>query len=161
MNLWSKTLSALASGLLAVVLILALQGFAHAQDANDEDVSQLPDTTVPNVSGCWQGNAFNDSQGNTSILFVFQQTKNKISKKHSTIDLQPATHVHGNISGTVKAAQFNFHGKVAKGCNIKGTAFIQNDGSLTGNYRYTGACFEHQFTGGDFSKVILLGPTCP
>jgi len=161
MNLWSKTLSALASGLLAVVLILALQGFAHAQDANDEDVSQLPDTTVPNVSGCWQGNAFNDSQGNTSILFVFLQTKNKIGKKHSTIDLQPATHVHGHISGTVKATQFSFHGKVGSGCNIKGTAFIQNDGSLTGNYHYAGICFEHQFTGGSFSKVILLGPTCP
>ena len=161
MNLWSKTLSALASGLLAVVLILALQGFAHAQDTNDEDVSQLPDTTVPNVSGCWQGNAFNDSQGNTSILFVFQQTKNKIGKKHSTIDLQPATHVHGHISGTVKATQFSFHGKVGSGCNIKGTAFIQNDGSLTGNYHYAGICFEHQFTGGSFSKVILLGPTCP
>ena len=161
MNLWSKTLSALASGLLAVVLILAPQGFAHAQDANDEDVSQLPDTTVPNVSGCWQGNAFNDSQGNTSILFVFQQTKNKIGKKHSTIDLQPATHVHGHISGTVKATQFSFHGKVGSGCNIKGTAFIQNDGSLTGNYHYAGICFEHQFTGGSFSKVILLGPTCP
>jgi len=158
---FSKTFSTIGSSLLAVILILALHGFARAQDANDEDVSQLPDVMVPNVSGCWQGNAFNDSQGNTSILFVFQQTKNKISKKHSTIDLQPATHVHGNISGTVKAAQFNFHGKVAKGCNIKGTAFIQNDGSLTGNYRYTGACFEHQFTGGDFSKVILLGPTCP
>ena len=161
MDYFPRTISVLASGLLATVLILAPAGLALAQDANDDDSSQQPDTTVPNISGCWQGNAFNDSQGNTSILFVFQQTKNKISKKHSTIDLQPATHVHGNISGTVKAAQFNFHGKVAKGCNIKGTAFIQNDGSLTGNYRYTGACFEHQFTGGDFSKVILLGPTCP
>lgn len=161
MNLLSKTLSLLASGLLAVVLFLALQGFAQAQDANDDEVSQLPDTTVPNVSGCWQGNAFNDSQGNTSILFVFQQTKNKIGKKHSTIDLQPATHVHGHISGTVKATQFNFHGKVGNGCNIKGTAFIQNDGSLTGNYHYAGKCFENGFTGGSFSKVILLGPTCP
>ena len=161
MNHLSKTLSLLASGLLAVVLILALHGFARAQDANDEDISQLPDVTVPNVSGCWQGNAFNDSQGNTSILFVFQQTKNKIGKKHSSIDLQPASHVHGHISGTVKATQFNFHGKVGSGCNIKGTAFIQSDGSLSGNYHYAGKCFENGFTGGDFSKVILLGPTCP
>jgi hypothetical protein len=160
MNHFSKTLSLLASGLAAVVLILALQGFAHAQDANDEDVSQVPDVTVPNVSGCWQGNAFNDSQGNTSILFVFQQTKNKI-KKNSSIDLQPASHVHGNISGTVKPTQFSFHGKVASGCNIKGTGFIQKDGTLSGNYHYAGKCFENGFTGGDFSKVTLLGPTCP
>jgi hypothetical protein len=160
MNHLSKTLSLLASGLLGTVLILALQGFAHAQDANDEDVSQVPDVTVPNVSGCWQGNAFNDSQGNTSILFVFQQTKNEI-KKNSSIDLQPASHVHGNISGTVKPTQFSFHGKVGSGCNIKGTAFIQNDGTLSGNYHYAGKCFENGFTGGDFSKVTLLGPTCP
>ena len=161
MKCFSKTLSILGSGLLAGIFVLAPYGFALAQDANDEDLSQQPDVTVPNVSGCWQGNAFNDSQGNTSILFVFQQTKNKIGKKHSTIDLQPATHVHGHISGTVKATQFSFHGKVGSGCNIKGTAFIQNDGSLTGSYHYAGICFEHQFTGGSFSKVILLGPTCP
>jgi len=160
MNHFSKTLSLLASGLLGTVLILTPSGFALAQDANDEDVSQVPDVTVPNVSGCWQGNAFNDSQGNTSILFVFQQTKNKI-KKNSSIDLQPASHVHGNISGTVKPTQFSFHGKVGSGCNIKGTAFIQNDGTLSGNYHYAGKCFENGFTGGDFSKVTLVGPTCP
>ena len=161
MNYFSKTLSVLASGLLAVVLILALHGFAHAQDANDEAVAQQPDTTVPNVSGCWQGTAFNDSQGNTSILFVFQQKKNKISKKHSSIDIQPASRVRGNLSGTVKPTQFSFLGKVGSGCNIKGTAFIQGDGSLSGNYHYAGKCFEKGFTGGDFSKVKLLGPTCP
>ena len=161
MKCFSKTLSILGSGLLAGIFVLALYGFALPQDANDEDLSQQPDVTVPNVSGCWQGNAFNDSQGNTSILFVFQQTKNKITKKHSSIDLQPASHVHGNISGTVKATQFNFHGKVGSGCNIKGTAFIQTDGTLSGNYHYAGKCFENGFTGGDFSKVTLLGPTCP
>ena len=161
MNYFSRTLSVLASGLSAVVLILALYGFAHAQDAGNEDVSQLPDVTVPNVSGCWQGDAFNDSQGNTSILFVFQQTKNKINKKHSSIDLQSASHVHGNISGTVKPTQFSFSGKVGSGCNIKGTAFIQKDGTLTGNYHYAGKCFENGFTGGEFSKVKLLGPSCP
>ncbi len=161
MNYFSNTFSVIISSLLAIILVLALHGIARAQDGSDEDVSQQPDVTVPNVSGCWQGNAFNDSQSNTSILFVFQQTKNKISKKHSTIDLQPASHVHGHISGTVKPTQFNFHGKVASGCNIKGTAFINGDGSLSGNYHYAGKCFENGFTGGDFSKVILLGPTCP
>jgi hypothetical protein len=153
-----------ASALLATVLTLAPTGFALAQDANDDDISQQPDTTVPNISGCWQGNAFNDSQGNTSILFVFKQSKNKINKKQSTFDLQSAVHVHGNIAGTVKATQFKFHGKVdvgGGGCNIKGTGFFQNDGTLTGNYRYSGQCFEHQFTSGSFSKVVLLGPTCP
>jgi len=164
MDYFPRTFSVLASGLLATVLILAPAGFARAQDANDDDSSQQPDTTVPNISGCWQGNAFNDSQGNTSILFVFAQAKNKINKKHSTFDLQSAVHVHGNIAGTVKPTQFKFHGKVdvgGGGCNIKGTGFFQNDGTLTGNYRYSGKCFENGFTSGDFSKVILLGPTCP
>ena len=164
MNYFSKALLALGSGLLAAVLTLAPAGFALAQDATDADVSQQPDTTVPNISGCWQGNAFNDSQGNTSILFVFKQSKNKINKKQSTFDLQSAVHVHGNIAGTVKATQFKFHGKVDVGgdqCNIKGTGFFQNDGTLTGSYRYSGQCFEHQFTSGSFSKVMLLGPTCP
>ena len=164
MDYFPRTLSVLASGLLATVLILAPAGLALAQDANDDDSSQQPDTTVPNISGCWQGNAFNDSQGNTSILFVFKQSKNKIKKKQSTFDLQSAVHVHGNIAGTVKATQFKFHGKVDVGgdqCNIKGTGFFQNDGTLTGSYRYSGQCFEHQFTSGSFSKVMLLGPTCP
>ena len=164
MNYLSRAFSVIASALLVTLLILAPTGFALAQDATDEDVSQQPDTTVPNISGCWQGNAFNDSQGNTSILFVFKQSKNKINKKQSTFDLQSAVHVHGNIAGTVKATQFKFHGKVDVGgdqCNIKGTGFFQNDGTLTGSYRYSGQCFEHQFTSGSFSKVMLLGPTCP
>src|SRR5579863_10002369 len=141
MNRFSKTFSTLAAGLLAVVLILALHGIALAQDANDEDVSQQPDTSVPNISGCWRGDAFNDSQGNTSILFVFAQTKNKISKKHSILDLESAVPVHGPIVGKVSATQFTFHGHMANGCNIKGMGFFQNDGSLTGNYHYVGKCF--------------------
>ena len=164
MNYFSRAFCPLASALLVTLLILAPAGFALAQDATDDDTSQQPDTTVPNISGCWQGNAFNDSQGNTSILFVFKQIKNKINKKQSTFDLQSAVHVHGNIAGTVKATQFKFHGKVDVGgdqCNIKGTGFFQSDGSLTGGYRYSGQCFEHQFTSGSFSKVMLLGPTCP
>ena len=164
MNYLSRAFSVIASALLVTLLILAPTGFALAQDANDDDISQQPDTTVPNISGCWQGNAFNDSQGNTSILFVFKQSKNKINKKQSTFDLQSAVHVHGNIAGTVKATQFKFHGKVDVGggqCNVKGTGFFQNDGTLTGSYRYSGQCFEHQFTSGSFSKVMLLGPTCP
>ena len=164
MNYLSRAFSVIASALLVTLLILAPTGFALAQDATDEDMSQQPDTTVPNISGCWQGNAFNDSQGNTSILFVFKQSKNKINKKQSTFDLQSAVHVHGNIAGTVKATQFKFHGKVDVGggqCNVKGTGFFQNDGTLTGSYRYSGQCFEHQFTSGSFSKVMLLGPTCP
>ena len=160
MDYFSRTLSVLASVLLATVVILAPARFALAQDAND-DTSQQPDVTVPNISGCWQGDAFNDSQGNTSILFVFAQKKNKISKKHSILDLEGAVSVHGPIIGKVTATQFTFHGHMANGCNIKGQGFFQNDGSLTGNYHYVGKCFEMQFTGGDFSKVILLGPTCP
>jgi len=161
MEIYFKTSSLLASVLLATVLVLASAGFARSQDADDADVSQQPEMSVPNLSGCWQGNAFNDSQGNTLILFVFGQKKNKISKKQSSVDLQSATHVHGAIAGTVKPTQFTFHGKVFTGCNIKGTGFFQSDGSLSGSYRYFGVCFEHQFTGGDFSKVVLLGPTCP
>jgi hypothetical protein len=165
MNKFSRTQSFLASGLLAAILISAPASFALAQDANAENASAQPATTVPNISGCWQGNAFNDSQGNTSILFVFAQKKNKISKKHSTFDLESAVHVHGPIAGKVKSDRFTFHGHVtgtgSNVCNIKGTGFFQMDGSLTGNYRYSGQCFEHQFTSGDFSKVIFLGPTCP
>ena len=160
MEMYVKTSSLVASVLLATVMVLAPAGFARGQDANDEDPAR-PEMSVPNLSGCWQGNAFNDSQGNTMILFVFGQTKNKISKKSSSVDLQSATHVHGAIAGTVKPTEFTFHGKVFTGCNIKGMGFIQNDGSLSGNYRYFGVCFEHQFTGGEFSKVVLLGPTCP
>lgn len=142
-------------------MILAPTVFARAQDANDEDVAQQPEVAVPDVSGCWGGQAFNDSQGNDSIELFFAQKKNKINKKHSTLDLESAVPVQGKISGTVKPTQINFHGKVGKGCNIKGTAFIQNDGSLSGNYRYSGKCFENQFTGGDFSKVTLGGLPCP
>lgn len=161
MDSLSRALSLLAPGLLATVLVLAPAGLTLAQDANDEDASQEAEAAVPNISGCWQGDAFNDSQGNTGILFVFAQTKNKISKKHSTLDLESAVPVHGPIAGTVKPTQLTFHGRVASGCNIKGTGFFQNDGSISGNYHYFGKCFEHGFTGGDFSKVVLLGPTCP
>ena len=160
MDYFSKTLSVLASLLLATVLILAPAGFALAQDANDEDASVEPKVLVPDLSGCWQGNAFNDSQGNTSILFFFQQKGKKINKKHSILDLESATSVTGPIIGKVKSTQFTFHGHMANGCNIKGTGFFQEDDSLTGNYHYVGQCFEHQFTGGDFSKVVFVGASC-
>jgi hypothetical protein len=160
----SKAFALLALGSLAILLILAPAGFAFAQGANDEVVSEQP-PTIPNISGCWQGNAFNDSQGNTSILFFFAQKKGSLQKKHSTIDLEGTVSVHGPISGTVKATKFKFKSPVAgtgfNPCTIKGTGFFQMDGSLSGNYSYVGNCFEHQFTGGDFSKVEFLGATCP
>jgi hypothetical protein len=163
---FSRALLLLASVWLATVLILAPAGFALAQDANDEganseDLTQPQKVLVPNIAGCWQGNAFNDSQGNTSILFFFGQVKNKIKKKKSSLDLESAVPVTGNISGTIKLTQFSFHGKVGTGCNIFGTGFFQSDNSLTGNYHYSGVCIEHQFAGGEFSKVIFLGATCP
>jgi hypothetical protein len=166
MNYFSRSFSVLVSALLVTLLISAPVGFALAQDATDADTSQQPDTTVPNISGCWQGNAFNDSQGNTSILFFFAQNQNKLRKANSTIDLESAVSVHGPIAGRVKTDHFTFHGHVAaagraNGCNIKGKGFFQNDGSLSGNYRYVGTCFEHQFTGGEFSEVVFLGATCP
>ena len=157
----TRTLSVLSLSLLATILILAPYGIARAQDSNDADVSQQPDTTVPNIAGCWQGNAFNDSQNETSILFFFQQTGKKISKKHSTIDLEPAVSIHGPILGKVSSSKFTFHGHMTNGCNISGMGFFQTDGSLTGNYHYVGQCFENGFTGGDFSKVVLLGASCP
>lgn len=159
----SKALALFASVLLAIVL-LGQPGLAVAQDANDEDVSAPP--KVPNISGCWQGNAFNDSQGNTSILFFFKQTGgNVINKKHSTVNVEGNVSIHGPISGIVKATKFRFSGPVAgtgfNPCTIKGKGFFQMDGSISGNYHYAGNCFENQFTGGDFSKVEFLGATCP
>ena len=161
MNYLSRAFSVLAFGLLATVLILAPTGFALAQDASDEDASQPSKVLAPDISGCWQGNAFNDSQGNTSITFFFQQTKNKINKKHSTLDLESAVSVHGPIIGKVTATQFKFHGHMANGCNIKGHGTFQTPTSLEGGYTYVGQCFEHQFTGGSFSSVMRLGATCP
>ena len=144
--------------------MMAPAGFALAQDADGEDVPEQADAAVQNISGCWQGNAFNDSQGETSILFFFAQTRNKIGKKHSTFDLEGSVSLHGPISGKVKATKFTFKGPVAgtgfNPCTIKGTGFFQTDGSLDGNYRYAGNCAEHQFSGGEFSKVVFLGATC-
>lgn len=165
-DIFSRSLFLFAAGILATVLIWAHPGFALAQDAADEDVSAQPNAVVPNIAGCWQGTAFNDSQGNTSILFFFAQKKNKISKKHSTIDLENNVPVHGPIIGTVTPTGFKFHGHVAatgitKGCNIKGTGTFQTQTSLEGSYQYVGFCFEHQFTSGEFSNVNFLGATCP
>jgi hypothetical protein len=161
MGNFPRALSLLASGLLATVLILAHPGFALAQDANDADVSEQPEVTVPNISGCWQGNAFSNAQGNSGILFVFVQKKNKINKKGSTVGLQGGTTVQGKIAGSVKSTQFTFRGRVANGCNITGIGFLQSDGTYDGNYHYTGKCSEHGFTTGDFSEVTFLGATCP
>lgn len=162
---FSIRLSLIAAGLFAIALTLAPAGLALAQDANDADATEQTAAMVPNLSGCWQGNAFNDSQGNTLITFFFGQKKNRLSKKQSTFDLGGSVSVHGPISGKVKATQFKFHGKVTgtgfDPCIIKGTGFFQSDNSLTGNYNYAGKCFENQFTGGDFSEVIFLGATCP
>src|SRR5260221_8388741 len=161
MNYFLRTFSLVASALLATVLILAPTGFALAQDATDEDAVPASKVIVPDISGCWQGNAFNDSQGNTSILFFFKQSGNKITMPNSTLDLESAVSVHGPIKGKVKLTTFKFHGHMANGCNIKGHGSFQSDNSLTGGYSYVGACFENQFTGGSFSKVVFLGATCP
>ncbi len=162
---FSVRLSLVAAGLFAIALTLAPAGFAIAQDANDADATEQTEAKVPNISGCWQGNAFNDSQGNTLITFFFGQKKNKLSKKQSTFDLGGSVSVHGPISGAVKATKFKFKGPVAgtgfDPRTIKGIGFFQSDNSLSGNYQYAGKCFENQFTGGDFSKVIFLGATCP
>ena len=162
----SRSWSLVAAGLFAAVLMTAAAGIAFAQDANDQDVPEQSTAQVQNISGCWQGNAFNDSQGNTLITFFFAQQRNKLAKKHSTLDLESAVSVHGPIAGKVKTDHFTFHGHVAaagaaNGCNIKGKGFFQTDGSLSGSYSYVGTCFEHQFTGGEFSQVTFLGATCP
>jgi len=162
MDYFTRTLSVLAPSLLATVLILAPAGFAHGQDTNDEDVSQQPDTSVPNIAGCWQGNAFNDSQGETGILFFFQQTGKKLSKKHSTIDLEPAVSTHGPIMGKVLRTKFRFRGQMSNGCGINGIGSFENDGTLSGTYHYSGAkCIDKGITGGEFSKVTFLGASCP
>jgi hypothetical protein len=163
---FGRVLSLIGAGLLATVLFVTHPGFAFAQDVNDSDadVVEQPDTMVVNLSGCWQGTAFNDSQGNTSILLFFKQKQNKILKNGSTFDLESAAHVNGAISGKVKGTQFKFRGKVTGTgfpCSIRGTGSLQTDNTLTGGYRYSGQCFENQFTSGEFSKVTFLGATCP
>ncbi len=162
MNYFTRTLSVLASSLLAAFLIVAPYGAASAQDSNDEDESQQPDTSVPNIAGCWQGNAFNDSQGETSILFFFQQAGKKLDKKHSTIDLEPAVSTQGPIMGKVLRTKFRFKGKMSNGCGINGNGFFQDDGTLDGTYHYSGPkCIDKGITGGEFSKVTFLGASCP
>jgi hypothetical protein len=149
--------------MLTALLILIHPGFALAQDANDDGVSEQSPPTIPNIAGCWQGNAFNDSQGNTQITFFFAQKQNKLVSP-STLGLGTAVSVQGGITGTVKSTKVKFHGNVSGtgfGCGIKGTGFFQSDNSLSGKYRYHGACFEHQFTSGEFSKVVFIGATCP
>ncbi len=161
MDYFKRTLSVLAWSSLAAILILAPCGTARAQDSSSAGVSQQPDKNGPNIAGCWQGNAFNDSQGNTSIQFFFQQTGKKLSKKHSTLDIEPAVSVHGPIIGKVSSAKFTFHGHMANGCNIKGHGTFQTPTSLEGGYSYVGKCYEMGFTSGEFSSVTRLGATCP
>ncbi len=164
---FGRALSLIGAGLLATVLFVMHPGFAFAQDVTDGDaeVVEQPDASIPNISGCWQGNVFNDSQANTLVTFFFKQTGHKISKTKSTIDLESNVPIHGPIKGTVSATGFKAKGHVAaqgisQGCNIKVTAFSQNDGTYTGNFRYVGFCFDNQFTGGEFSKLTFLGLTC-
>jgi len=158
MDYFSRAVLVLVSGLFGTVLTLAPYGYAHAQDENS--VSQLPDSKVLKLAGCWQGNAFNDGQNETSILFFFQQSGNKINQKHSTIDLEP-TSTHGPIKGKVSRTRFRFSGKLSDGCGIFGGGSIQNDGTLTGRYTYTGNCVQMGIDSGEFSKVTFLGATCP
>src|ERR1700687_16698 len=77
MGVFGRALSLIGAGLFATVLFVTHPGFAFAQDESDGDaeVVEQPDVTVPDLSCCWQGDAFNDSQGNTSIIFFFVQKK--------------------------------------------------------------------------------------
>ena len=166
--IFGRALSLIGAGLLATVLFVTHPGFAFAQDVSDDDAEAIeqPDATVPDITGCWQGNVFNDSQANTLVTFVFKQKNHKINKKKSTIDLEGNLSIHGPIKGKVLATQIRFRGHVAaegisQGCNINGNANLQNDGTYNGVFHFTGFCAEHQFAGGEFSGLTFLGPTCP
>ena len=84
MDYFKRTLSVLAWSSLAAILILAPCGTARAQDSRSAGVSQQPDKNGPNIAGCWQGNAFNDSRTKGNCLeFDFSANCEKIQQKRS------------------------------------------------------------------------------
>ena len=161
------------------VMVLAVVAFSipravHAQMDSTEESS--PDTNGPAVvsNGCWQGMVFNDAQGTGTITFIFE-----ISKSHKIVKSGSMYVIHYDegltemspISGKVTATQFKWKGKAVGNqgskCAISGLGSpVSNETFLDGNYRYTGKCTEvsgphNPFTGGSFSKLEFLGPTCP
>ena len=163
-DIFSRSLFLFAAGILATVLIWAHPGFALAQDAADEDVSAQPNAVVPNIAGCWQGTAFNDSQGNTSILFFFAQKKNKISKKNSTIDLEANVLIHGPISGKVTSTHFRFTvmcslqvsptGATSRGLHLSRRMVVTKEAFST-----SGSASNINSRADEFSKLVPA--TCP
>ena len=168
-SIFGRALSLIGAGLFAMVLFVTHPGFAFAQDFSDGDADAVeqPDATFPDITGCWGStDVFNDSQQNSTVMFVFGLKKSIIKKKKSSIDLEPNVSIQGPIKGKVLATEIRFRGHVSatgisQGCNINGTANLDNDGTYSGSFHYAGFCAEHQFSGGEFSGLALGALPCP
>lgn len=169
--------------LLAFVLVLTLAidtptRIARAQspgaDAVADGATSEPDTKGPPVivSGCYQGNVFNDAQGTGTITFFFHlSSAGKILKADSTYDIEydEGLTESGPISGKANATQFKWKGPAVGNqgsqCKVAGIMRPAGQGSLNGNYIYSGKCREvagphNPFTGGSMSKLVFTGPVC-
>lgn len=146
------------------------------QDADAPAVSSRPDSGGPPLvtSGCWQGDVFNDAQGDGTITFVFKIKNGKILKSGSTylIDYTSEGLMEmGAISGKVTSTMFRWKGPAVGNqgsqCAVAGIGIpVAGASFLDGRYQYNGKCTEvsgphNPFTGGGMGKLVFKGPTCP
>jgi hypothetical protein len=162
------------AGMAAMVLTFVALAMPRAVRAQTDSIEASSPDTAAVSNGCWQGMVFNDAQGIGTITFIFEISKShKIVKSGSmyVINYDEGLTEMSPISGKVTATQFKWKGKAignqGSKCAISGLGSAQNGVNfLDGNYRYTGKCTEisgphNPFTGGSFSKLEFLGPTCP
>jgi hypothetical protein len=179
MRVTSKKLTILAG---AVALTLAFNAPAQiacaqdqTQDTDAPDVSSDPNTASSPViiAGCWQGEVFNDAQGDGTITFFFKIKHGKILKSASSYDIEYTSEglsESGPISGKVNSKLFKWKGPAVGNqnsqCSVSGVGSpVAGTNFLDGNYTYKGRCTEvagphNPFTGGGMGKLVFLGPTC-
>lgn len=179
MRLIAKDLTIVAG---ALALMLAFNAPAHTVRAQDQisdddaqDVSADPNTAGPPVvtAGCWQGEVFNDAQGDGTITFFFKIKHRKILKSGSTYHIEYTSEglsESGPISGKVNAKLFKWKGPAVGNknsqCSVSGVGSpVASTNFLDGNYTYKGKCTEvsgphNPFTGGSMGKLVFVGPTC-
>lgn len=141
-------------------------------DASVSDASAPP----IEIDGCWTGTVANDSQGNNSITFTFDQNGKKLrhgsrvaagscaGRCGSYVRVGDSVTVFSPIGGAVDPTGFTFDGHFKFlapvplsvrapriGCRITGQGILQNDGSISGSYSYQGRCAVFGYVGGDFS----------
>ena len=174
----AKRLVALAGVLVLTLAIDTPTRIARAQspdsDATADGAISEPDTKGPPViiSGCYQGNVFNDAQGDGTVTFFFHlNSVGKILKADSTYDIEydEGLSESGPISGKANATQFKWKGPAVGNqgsqCRVAGIMRPAGQGSLVGSYIYSGKCREvsgphNPFTGGSMSKLVFVGASC-